>query len=630
VADTETDDSLSEATTIGECGLSIRAFSVKQPWASLLAAGVKRFEVGTWAPRKPGLFIVHASSGKADGIRERRAEPLFRKALCRARLADEKAWPRSAFVGLVDITRMIAPEDDRPEDVTGMDEYLGGGDGVFLWEVGRRWVFPAPVPCHGKLNLWRPPEALVPGLCEQLRQAGAGVELGTGAGPGWVTDSGATAPPRCSRASRMGTMAGLLGHPALPVSRSARRPAACAKDGAELTPRPEGIMSDERSALARRLLDLALGEVGTHAVVLLDPGGVIVGWLAGAERLFGYTADEIVGRNASVLFTPEDLEKDLSSWELKTAAASGESEDDRWQVRKDGGRIWVGGTLTALRDERGELLGFAKIMRNRTDQKSQVETLEGRVAHLQRAEERKNAFIATLAHELRNPLSALSNATRLLEPCEAAEPGTALAVGTIRRQAEFMGRMVDDLLEVARTAAGKVELRKERVVLQEVVRRAVETCRPAIDERTHVVQPLLPDVPVHLDADPARLQQVFVNLLQNAVKYTEYGGTIWVKATTEGDEAVVRVQDTGVGIPPEVMPHIFDLFTQAEFAARSPGGLGIGLSVVRDYVALHGGTVQAASDGLGKGSEFTVRLPLPDHGQHGPQAPTDPEREGSP
>jgi signal transduction histidine kinase len=258
-------------------------------------------------------------------------------------------------------------------------------------------------------------------------------------------------------------------------------------------------------------------------------------------------------------------------------------------------------------------------MRNQTDQKSQIETLEGRVAALRQAEERKNAFIATLAHELRNPLNAASSAAELLTECERASPDAAFAVAMVRRQVDFMTRLIEDLMEGARTASGKVELHRERVVFQEVIREAVETCRPVVDERKHELHQLLPDVPIDLDADPDRLRQVLVNLVANAAKYTPHGGTIWVKATTEGEEAVVRVQDTGVGIAPEVMPHIFDLFTQAEVAARPQGGLGIGLSVVKDTVALHGGTVQATSDGLGKGSEFTVRLPLPDSRQHGPK-----------
>jgi PAS domain S-box-containing protein len=370
-------------------------------------------------------------------------------------------------------------------------------------------------------------------------------------------------------------------------------------------------MSEEHTALANRLLSLMVQQVGTHALVLLDPRGTIVGWLAGSERLFGYTADEIVGKNSEVLFTHEDLEKNLSLWENQTASASGESEDDRWQVRKDGARIWISGTLTALRDERGELLGFSKIMRNRTDQKSQLETLESRVAAFEQAEERKNAFIATLAHELRNPLSALVNATHLLTTAEAVSEDCEFAVGVIRRQVDFTSRMVEDLLEVTRAAAGKVRLDKERVVLQDIVRFATETCRPIVSERDHTLTLLVPDVPIYLNADAVRLRQVFINLVQNAAKHTDPGGTIWVKATTEGDEAVVRVQDNGAGIAPDVMPHIFELFTQAETADRSQGGLGIGLSVVKDNVALHGGSVQATSDGVGKGSEFMVRLPLP-------------------
>jgi two-component system CheB/CheR fusion protein len=304
------------------------------------------------------------------------------------------------------------------------------------------------------------------------------------------------------------------------------------------------------------------------------------------------------------------LAKDLSTWELTTASGAGESEDDRWQVRKDSGRIWASGTLTALKDEQGAVVGFAKIIRNRTDQKSQLETIESRVAYLEQAEQRKNAFISTLAHELRNPLSALTGAADLLRECEQESEDMGLVVGIVRRQTEFMTQMVNDLMKVARTAAGKVELHKEPVILQKIIQHAVETCRSAIDRRGQKLHQLLPEIPIRLAADPIRLGQVFINLIENASKYTEEGGLIWVKATVEGDEAVTRVQDTGIGIAPEVMPHIFELFTQAEIASRSQDGLGIGLSVVKQYVALHGGSVQAVSDGVEKGSEFTVRLPL--------------------
>ncbi len=371
-------------------------------------------------------------------------------------------------------------------------------------------------------------------------------------------------------------------------------------------------MSNDRSDLANQLIALALREVGTHALMLLDPNGVVVGWYAGGERLLGYKSNEIMGQNISVLFTPEDLEKNLSLWEQTTANVSGESENDRWQVRKDGGRIWVSGTLTAIHNEQGQLLGFAKIVRNQTDQKWQTETLESRVALLEQAEQRKNIFISTLAHELRNPLSTILSAAYLLEPCKKIDDDLALAIEMIQRQVEFMGRMVEDLLTMARVGAGKATLRKQPVVLQKIIQQAVESCQASIEEHSHNLQQLLPEVSIDLDADPTRLQQIFINLIENAAKYTPDGGTIWIKATTEGNEAVVRVQDTGIGISPQQMPTIFDLFTQADSECHSESGLGIGLSVVKEIVTLHGGTVQATSDGLGKGSEFTVRLPLSD------------------
>lgn len=369
-------------------------------------------------------------------------------------------------------------------------------------------------------------------------------------------------------------------------------------------------MPENRDQLAHRLLELTLDQVGTHALLLLDRDGIVVDYKAGAERVLGYKQEEIIGQNVSILFTPEDLQKDLSTWEQTTAAESGESENDRWQVRKDGGRIFVSGTLTALRDANGELLGFAKIMRNRTDQKLQVETLESRIDAQQQARQRKNNFISTLGHELRNPLNAISVAVQELDAYGPSTPETTFPLATIRRQVEFMSRMINDLMEVTRMAAGKIELHKQKLVLQEVIGQAVEACQPSIQQRAHELHQLLPDVPIALDADPMRLRQVFINLIENAAKYTPPGGTIWVKATTEGDEAVVRVQDTGMGVAPDIMPHIFDLFIQAEPARRTQSGLGIGLSVVKDTVTLHGGSVQVTSDGVGKGSEFTVRLPL--------------------
>jgi len=364
----------------------------------------------------------------------------------------------------------------------------------------------------------------------------------------------------------------------------------------------------DRTALAQRLLDLAPTQVNSHALMLMDPQGSVVAWLAGCERLFGYRPEEIVGRDASVLFTPEDITQGIPAWEMRTACDSPEAEDDRWQMRKDGVRIWVSGSLTALRDEAGQLLGYAKIMRDTTYQKGQVEALDSRIDVLHESEQRRMQFTSTLAHELRTPLSVISNAADLLQMKAHGSPEVTFAVGSVRRQVDFMNRMVNDLMEIARSALGKVQLQVERISLQLILRDACEACAPAIAQRRQRLHQLTPEAPIYVEADATRMRQVFVNLVQNACKYTPPGGDIWVKATTEGDEAVIKVADNGVGIAPDVMPHIFDMFAQADGASS---GLGIGLAVVKEAVTLHGGTVQVSSDGVNKGSEFTVRLPLP-------------------
>ncbi|HUR39726.1 MAG TPA: PAS domain-containing sensor histidine kinase [Verrucomicrobiae bacterium] len=363
--------------------------------------------------------------------------------------------------------------------------------------------------------------------------------------------------------------------------------------------------------LAQRLRELAPAQLRSHAVALLDPLGTIVDWYAGADRIFGYAASEVVGQNISLIFVPEDLARHIDDWERQTAARTDVAEDDRWQLRKDGARIWVTGTTTALRGSAGELLGFLKIMRERTDQKSQIAALESQFATLQQAEGQRVQFVSTLAHELRTPIGTIGNTTSILEQPGVAAPEIHFAASVIRRQVEFVARMINDLMEVVSTAVGKVTLHRERVILQDLLVRSIEACRSLIDQRKHRLHSIPPGAPIALDADPVRLQQVLVNLIENAAKYTPPGGTIWVRTTTEGDEAVVHIRDNGAGISPELMPSIFELFTQGE-SRRPQGGLGIGLALVRETVALHGGTVQATSDGVGKGSTFTVRLPLPD------------------
>ena len=229
---------------------------------------------------------------------------------------------------------------------------------------------------------------------------------------------------------------------------------------------------------------------------------------------------------------------------------------------------------------------------------------------LREADRRKDEFLALLAHELRNPLAPIRNALHLMR---LAGPGTTDITWTrdvIERQVQQLSRLVDDLLDISRISRGKVQLRRDRVALADIVAHAVETCRPQIDARKHTLTVTLPDEPVLLDADPMRLAQVVGNLLANAAKYTEPGGQITVVAVLEGPQVVLAVRDNGIGIPAEMLERIFELFTQVERAiTQAEGGLGIGLTLVKRLVELHGGTVEAKSAGPGQGSEFILRLP---------------------
>jgi signal transduction histidine kinase/ActR/RegA family two-component response regulator len=240
------------------------------------------------------------------------------------------------------------------------------------------------------------------------------------------------------------------------------------------------------------------------------------------------------------------------------------------------------------------------------------ERLQEHAKALQEADRRKNEFLAMLAHELRNPLAPIRNAVEILRVQAAADAQVQWARGVIDRQAQQLTRIVDDLLDISRVARGKIDLQKETVNLVVVMERAVETVRPLIDGRMHELTVALPDNPLWLDVDPARMTQVGVNLLVNAAKFTEEGGQILVSVAEEKSEAVIKVRDTGLGISPELLPLIFEPFIQGENSTENAaGGLGIGLSLVRSLVELHGGSVQAFSEGPRRGSEFVVRLPSP-------------------
>jgi PAS domain S-box-containing protein len=368
-------------------------------------------------------------------------------------------------------------------------------------------------------------------------------------------------------------------------------------------------MSEYDTVRRDRLLSILAQQSKEHAFMLLDADARVLWWSPGAEYIFDRSSSEMVGQPLAKLFTPEDVEKGIPDQEINLALNFGKAEDDRWQIRRDGSRFWANGMLVALRDQNENLLGFGKILRDRTDLREQLEALRNQVAALAAADQKKNNFLATLSHELRNPLASISNVVQLINRTASANPNLKNSVKLLDEQVEFIRRLLDDLLDVTRISTGKVRLNMRPIMLDEVIERAVESARPLVEERRQKMQVIGPGSSIVLQGDPDRLHQVFLNLLSNAGKYTPERGNIWVKVTTEGDEAVVRVTDTGVGIPHEMLPRIFDLFTQVE-TQLSHGGLGIGLALVKDFVALHGGSVQVRSEGVGKGSEFMVRLPL--------------------
>jgi signal transduction histidine kinase len=218
-----------------------------------------------------------------------------------------------------------------------------------------------------------------------------------------------------------------------------------------------------------------------------------------------------------------------------------------------------------------------------------------------------------LSHELRNPLAPIVNALQILQLQGELNPIQQRSRDIIARQTGQLARLVSDLVEMSRLTGGIVALQRERIALKEVVERGVETSRPSIEERQQELSISAPGEPVWLNADPTRLEEVLVNLLTNAAKYTDRGGRVWLTAERERDQAVIRVRDSGIGIEPELLPHIFEMFTQSQHGlARSHGGLGIGLSVAKNLVEMHGGTLEARSEGHGKGGEFIARLPIED------------------
>jgi PAS domain S-box-containing protein len=352
---------------------------------------------------------------------------------------------------------------------------------------------------------------------------------------------------------------------------------------------------------SRRLA--AIVETSDDAIVSKSLDGTVRSWNQAAERMFGWRAYEAIGRSITLIIPPD---RHAEETDVLQRIGRGETihHYETVRQRKDGKLLDISLSVSPLRDRDGTIIGASKIARDITEQK-RIQKL------LREADRQKDEFLAMLAHELRNPLAPISNAVQLLKLEDNDKTTMERARMVIERQLHHMVRLVDDLMDVSRISQNKLVLRKERIELARAVQSAVEAVRPLLQAAGQHFHVSLPPEPVWLDADLTRLAQVFQNLLNNAAKYSEHGGRISLVARVENGQAVVSVRDDGVGIPREMLGQIFEMFTQVDRTLeRSQGGLGIGLSLVKRLVAMHGGTVEAISEGLRRGSEFIVRLPL--------------------
>jgi PAS domain S-box-containing protein len=366
----------------------------------------------------------------------------------------------------------------------------------------------------------------------------------------------------------------------------------------------------KQSELARRRL-ASIVESSDDSIVAIDRNGVIMSWNLGAERLYGYTSEEAIGQPTALVVAPDRRAEEEQVLARIWAGAPGEQFETQ-RVRKDGSRVDVSATISPIRDESGAIIGASKIARDISERRRAERVREELLRQADELNRLKDDFLATLSHELRTPLSAILGWARMLAGNQLDAEAAARAVRAIERNAEAQSHIVDDILDLAQGTTGNVRLESKRLDLVGVAHRGLDAIAPAASAKHLSVEVDTPQ-PVIVVGDAPRLQQVAWNLMSNAVKFTEPGGRITVAVNAIDSTAELRVVDTGIGISPEFLPHVFDKFRQQDSSTtRRHGGLGLGLAIARHLVELHGGSIEAQSGGDGSGSMFVVRLPLAD------------------
>jgi two-component system, chemotaxis family, CheB/CheR fusion protein len=347
-----------------------------------------------------------------------------------------------------------------------------------------------------------------------------------------------------------------------------------------------------------------------YAIFTLDLDGLITSWNSGAREILGYGEHEIIGRNGRILFLPEDQKKGVPKIQMKKALSEGRAENDLWHIRKDGSLFWASGCMMTLRDDEGSARGLLVILRDRTEAKRAEETIRNALAEAEASTRAKDQFLAMLSHELRTPLTPISMAVSMLQADKKLPKRWMATLEMMQRNLKLEAHLIDDLLDLSRIIHKKVELKLATIDLHQCIQRAVEICQCDIQAKAQRVTVELAAERHHVRGDSARLQQVFWNLIKNAVKFTPDAGRLTIRSANLDEKILVAVSDTGMGIEQAMLPKIFEAFEQGDQAmARPQGGLGLGLAISKATIDAHVGQLTASSRGRGQGAVFTVELP---------------------
>jgi PAS domain S-box-containing protein len=393
----------------------------------------------------------------------------------------------------------------------------------------------------------------------------------------------------------------------------------------------KGFFGVAFSLLAERLRDsikremdsmersrLLIEGIKDYAILMLDSQGRVISWNSGAERITGYKENEILGKDNSIFFTPEKIEEGAPQRALELAAIEGRCEDEGWRVRKDGSRYWAIVITTALWDDAGRLRGFAKVTHDITQRKELEEERERLLRREKAAREEaeaasrmKDEFLETVSHELRTPMTSILGWARLLSSGAVSDHKAHHAIDVIAKNAQSQTQLIDDLIDTSRIATGEFQFKARPVEIERVFLGAIDDVRPSAKAKWVTLSVVIDAQGEVVFGDANRLRQAILNLLSNAIKFSNQGGRVDARLARAGTKIEITVSDSGVGIEPQFLPHVFELFRQANSGrTRRHGGLGLGLAITRHIAEIHGGDISVSSPGKGQGATFKISLPL--------------------